>query len=109
MSCHRGQKFERYEHQSSRQRPADNIDQETAFDKSLAELRLPVTRNFAVVFDVTQASSVPSISPNDISDYLHGQQINDSKQPYLWLNLWGWHTEHQQIIKIITKHYEVSP
>ena len=86
-----------------------DIDEGIAFDEARAELGLPETRNFAVIFNAERASSTSNIPSNGISEYLRARQSNDSKEPCLWLNLWGWHVEHQQIIKLIARHYEISP
>lgn len=86
-----------------------DIDHEENYDNYFAELRRPETKNFAVSFDAKEASCAVNISTDEVSTILQGRNRDNEKQPCLWLNLWGWDPEHQEILKILSRYHEISP
>lgn len=87
-----------------------NVDQEAAYRKFYADLQLPGTQNFAVQFDADKASCAVDISRKGVQDLLESRRHDpDNQKPCLWINLWGWGSEHQAIVKLVADHYDVSP
>lgn len=87
----------------------EDIDEEDNYGRFYAKLRSLSTQNFAVVFDAKEASCTDNFSAEEVSSILQDRHKDNEKQPCLWLNLWGWHPEHQEIVKILAKHYGISP
>ena len=86
-----------------------NIDQADKYEKLHADLRLPTTRNFVVLFDTNEASCTRNVPTDEVSAIVHNRQREGEGQSCLWLNLWGWDDQHEEIIKTIAKHYDLSP
>ena len=85
-----------------------NIDDEKAFDLCQSQLGTPDVNNFAIQFDAEAANCALNLSETSLTNVL-AQRKDSSSQQCLWLNLWGWSTQHHEVVGLIARHYNVSP
>ena len=86
-----------------------DIDQADNYDKIYADLRRPETKNFIVVFGAAGASCTVNVSSDEASGIFSDHHTKQQGGSCLWLNLWGWDGRHEQMVRMVAKHYGLSP
>ena len=86
-----------------------DIDQADDYDQVYADIRRPETKDFVVVFGAAGASCSVNVSLDDVSRILSNRQTKEQADSCIWLNLWGWESRHEQMIRLVAKQYGLSP
>jgi len=87
--------------------PVCDIDDEDAFAKCKKKLEHPLTGNFAVLFDATQAQCAFDLDKSGVASWLEDHNPANSKQT-LWLNFWADGVQ-KEIIGAVAEKYDISP
>jgi Mg2+ and Co2+ transporter CorA len=86
-----------------------DLDNKDVFRDLSANLESPEVHNFVAQFDAQRALSSLNLTADQAQRLLDSRGQGETSTSCLWINLWGWNKDHEDIIKKVANHYELSP
>lgn len=86
-----------------------DFDDSKIFHDVSGSLESAQVHNFAIQFDAQAALGSLNLDANQVQRLLDSRNEGATKSSCLWINLWGWNEDHEDIIKRVAKYYQLSP